>query len=377
MAKKQVKKIEVYHFQDLHRGTSVTIPVAIKKKDGTSFDLSEYKVHFTLKPMQSDYDYDDIRAYISKDIEVEPEQAAKGRFDINLSSKETWLTPGMYYFDIMLVKGHSVARLCLCQTEIVGGPTNNTVDHEVGPAIFMTDLLALQPDGTEGFVIQTDLVSDPPENMVETLECDPPYLIEAVGEGEDPRRHLKLRVHGPRLSFPVQATIARDSNPHPVFFGNFFKAELPDICPVNDMVMTINNRKIKFTLPKTMEMLYTDMYVQHSPEVTFNADSKKTDTNHEIVVGDNVTAGQLHIQMYDGNDYIDINGNYSMNDDLGGYSVWFFTVNWYNWVDIGSYEPEEQPDLPDGAKVDGPGYNSLDQSIWPPDIMYGEGWEKK
>lgn len=377
MAKKQVKKIEVFNFQDLHRGTSVTIPVAIQKKDGTSFDLSEYKVHFTLKPKQSDYDYDDVRAFISKDIEVTPEQAAKGRFDINLSSKETWLTPGLYYFDIMLVKEHSVARLCLCQTEIVGGPTNSTVDHETGPAIFMTDLLELKPDSTEGLIIQTDLVSDPPEHMVETLECDPPYLIEPVGKGEDPRRHLKLRVYGPRLSFPVQAVIPRDSNPHPIYFGNFFKAELPDICPVTNMVMTVNNRKIKFTLPKTMEMLYTDMYVQHSPEVTYDANSKKTDTDHEIVVGDNVTVGQLHIQMYDGNDYIDITGNYSMGDDIEKNSWWFFTVNWYNWVDVGSYEPEKEPEKPGDEEITGEKYGSLDQPIWPPDIMYGEGWEKK
>lgn len=50
MAKKQTaKKIEVFEFDDIHRGTTVTIPIIIKKTDGTRFDLTGFKAIFTLK----------------------------------------------------------------------------------------------------------------------------------------------------------------------------------------------------------------------------------------------------------------------------------------------------------------------------------------
>lgn len=379
MAKKiAVKKIEPVEFEDLHRGTSVTIPVVINKKDGTSFDLSDYEIHFTLKPAQYDYDYDDIRAYVSKVVDVPAEMAEKGRFNVNLSSKETWLTPGEYFFDIMLIKDHSVARLCLCRTNIVGGPTNCTVDDETGEAIFMTDALSLTPEGTNGLVFQTNLVSDPPEHMVETLKCDPPYLVQPIGAGEDPRRNLKLRVYGPRLSFPVYARIPHDANIHPIYFGNYYKAELPDICPIIGMAMQVKNREITIKSPlKEMNMMFSDIHIQHSPETT-NGNSAFIGTTAESVwIGDNVDVGQIHWQLFEGNDVIDIDGNYFIEDDHGGYIYFMLTVNWYNWIDVGTYE--EIPEDGDETETHATGktYTSVNEEIWPPDIFYGEGWEKK
>lgn len=50
MAKKSTAaKIEVFEFDDLHRGTSYTIPIIMNKVDGTPFDLTEYTAIFTLK----------------------------------------------------------------------------------------------------------------------------------------------------------------------------------------------------------------------------------------------------------------------------------------------------------------------------------------
>ena len=51
MAKKQTAaKIEVFEFDDIHRGTSMTLPIIIRKSDGTRFDLTGYTALFTLKP---------------------------------------------------------------------------------------------------------------------------------------------------------------------------------------------------------------------------------------------------------------------------------------------------------------------------------------
>ena len=132
-------KITVTQFDDIARGTSLTIPVLIKRLDETPFDLTGYSAHFTLKAEKFDNDYDDNRALITKDIEI-GERGCKGRFNIVLSSKETWLEPGEYHFDIELVHNHGVARLATFNTKIVGGPTNRTVDHEEGH-IFFSDCI--------------------------------------------------------------------------------------------------------------------------------------------------------------------------------------------------------------------------------------------
>ncbi len=132
MAKKNTAaKLEVFEFDDIYRGTSLTLPIIIKKTDGTEFDLTGYTALFTLKPAQSDHDYDDDRGLIIKEFEPYTDDPNKvGRIDIVLTSKETWLTPGLYYFDVVLMNGASSQRVLLASTNIVGGPTNRNGRHD-------------------------------------------------------------------------------------------------------------------------------------------------------------------------------------------------------------------------------------------------------
>lgn len=95
----KIKRIEPVEIDDISRGTSVMIPIILKKDNDTILDVTGYELVFTLKAQQSDFDYDDDRALITKTFQPAPEM---GRFNVCLTSKETWLEPGVYYFDLML-----------------------------------------------------------------------------------------------------------------------------------------------------------------------------------------------------------------------------------------------------------------------------------
>lgn len=324
-------KITVTQFDDIARGTTLTIPVLIKRLDETPFDLTGYTAHFTLKPEKFDYDYDDDRALIVKDIEPTEEQAVKGRFNIVLTSKDTWLTPGEYHFDIELVHEHGVARLVTCNTEIVGGPTNRTVYHDEGH-IFFSDCIKVVMKPNQPLVFITNLVSDPPENMIETIDVDPPYILEELN---DPVRDVKLSVFGPRLSLSMVFDVPHDAEEHFVPFYHFFHHELPECCPFKKAKLGFKNTYLRFyEFEKKMDVEIYDMYVQHSPIASFDGHSGHLTTDDYWVVGDNVDVGNIHIVLHEGNDYVDITGHYYMEDDHGGWSHWVFTVNWYNWVDM-------------------------------------------
>lgn len=325
------RKITVTKFDDIARGTTLTIPVRIMRRDETPFDLTGYTAHFTLKPDKFDYDYDDDRALITKDIEIDEERGPKGRFNIVLSSKETWLPPGEYHFDIELVHNHGVARLVTFNTEIVGGPTNRTVDHEKGH-IFMSDCINITLTPHEAIVIMTALISDPPDDLIETVQTDPPYILEELN---DPVRDIKLSVFGPRVSLPMRFRIPHDAEAHHIRFDRFFHHELPNLCPLKEAKFSVRNREIRILdLSKEMEMEISDMYIMHSPETTFDGNSKRTTSDDFWYVGDNVDVGHIHIMLEEGNDYIDISGHYYMEDDHGKFSYWTLVVNWYNWVDV-------------------------------------------
>ena len=364
------KKIKVVDFEDIARGTTVTIPVVMHKVDGTPFDLHEYKAFFTLKSAQSDFDYDDDRALISKEVEMDPELIERGRFNVMLSSKETWLTPGEYYFDIVLVKGHSVGRLCLCRTNIVGGPNNGNVDHEVGDSIYYTNPITINPEDPSSIHVDTPLVTDPPENMIETIEADPQYILEFLDPPEKPNRHAKLKVFGPRLSLMMNLQIPHDAESQRFAFENFFHHALPAACPLKGGGIVFKNRTVRIETSRPMKMDVADMFVQHSPQITFDGRYIHDATSNDgFLLGDNVTVGQLHIQLTDGNDMVDISGNYQMHDDHGGFSYAMLTVNWYNWIDpdieeTDTAKAEEEP------KEDGEKYPSVNYPIWPPNIHY-------
>lgn len=331
------RKITVTKFDDIARGTSVTIPVLIHRADGSPFDLTGYHVYFTLKPVQYDHDYDDVRALIAKEVLIQDILAVKGRFNIILSSKETWLHPGEYIFDVELVKDHGVARIMMCKTEIVGGPTNRTVDHEEGYSIAMTDALNVTLEADKTVVIETALVSDPPEHLVETIVSDPPYLVSSTDPEGEEKRNYQLQVYGPRCSFMMNIHLPHDALEHRYRFDNYFKdGSLPIGHPLKNAVLCLRNRDIHIEMDAGRKMIMdcADMYIQHSPEITFNG-SYVNDwtTDDTFVIGDNVTVGQLHIQLEDGNDQVDINGNYTMWDDHGNFSNFMLRIDWFNWVD--------------------------------------------
>lgn len=179
MAKKQTAaKIEPYEFDDLHRGTSYTIPIIMNKIDGTPFDLSEYTAIFTLKAAQSDYDYDDDRALITKEFKTDGDPEHINRIDIVLTSKDLWLPPGQYFFDIVLMYGSSSRRIVLASTNIVGGPTNHNVRHDPDQGdFFLHDPLVVTEDKKNLILGRVPLLTDPPENIVEEADGDPDYIF--------------------------------------------------------------------------------------------------------------------------------------------------------------------------------------------------------
>lgn len=108
-------------YPDIERGASLVIPVYLYDEDQKPI-VSDFEIYFTLKSTKFDYDYDDIRALIKREAVLGDEKT--GRYEIRLSSKDTWLEPGKYYFDIMLKKGYDVCRLYSAETSITEAPSN-------------------------------------------------------------------------------------------------------------------------------------------------------------------------------------------------------------------------------------------------------------
>lgn len=109
-------------YVDIERGTSFTLPVFLKDENNNPIISSDFQIYFTLKKNKFDFDYDDEQALIKKDAVLGDEKT--GRYDINLSSRDTWLPPGEYYFDIMLKKGDDIYRLYCAETAITEAPSN-------------------------------------------------------------------------------------------------------------------------------------------------------------------------------------------------------------------------------------------------------------
>lgn len=246
MAKKKgPTKIEVYEFDDLARGTSYTIPILLNKADGTPFDLTGYSAVFTLKAAQSDFDYDDDRGLICKEFAPSENPDYSNRIDIVLTSKDLWLPPGPYFFDIILMHDNSSERLLLASTNIVGGPTNRNVRHDPDQGgFFLHDPITISKDGSKLIAVNVPLLTDPPKNLIETATGDPEYIFQPM---DDPIRNIRYRVYGPRLSLMMTFQIAHDHTPHRVRFDEYFlRNNIPAPCPLKNGLIEFNNRK--FTL---------------------------------------------------------------------------------------------------------------------------------
>ncbi len=118
-------------YGDIQRGTSLTIPVKIMTPEETAVDLTGYTAAFTIKPHKSDFDGEDKRAYVAKDFE--PQSPTDGIFYVQLSSEDLNFEPGEFHFDIELYKEDgAVCRIVALDFNLVGGPTNRTVNSGVG-----------------------------------------------------------------------------------------------------------------------------------------------------------------------------------------------------------------------------------------------------
>ena len=115
----------VFHYHPISRGTTLSIPVTVFDESDIAIDVKDYKLAFTVKRCQSDFDVDDSFALIKK--EVFPENpTSDGKFIIKLSGKDTDLPPGHYFFDIEIFNpsSYAIMRMIICEFDLIGGPTN-------------------------------------------------------------------------------------------------------------------------------------------------------------------------------------------------------------------------------------------------------------
>lgn len=367
MATRKPKKIEVFEFDDLHRGTSVTIPVVLHKDNNTIFDVTGYELLFTLKKAQSDFDYDDDRALISKVFQPDPEH--EGRFNVKLTSKELWLEPGLYYFDLTLGRNKGCVRLLLASVNIVGGPSNKWTNHdqEQDPGLMM-DAINITP-GDNGYIaVKLPLITDMPETILEEADGDPHYIYQGFG---DPVNKIRYRIYGPRLSIMMTLRVPHDHTNHRYRFDQFFlNNHIPIPCPLHNGYLEFNNRRLTFVLDKKMDMMWYHTAIQHSPEITYDGNTGFQSSDEPIHIGDNTDAGELTCQFNHENDQLHFSGRYFIPDDHGEFMFWMIRIDWFNWID----PYQEDPEHPDVSTEMFHGCPVADtwEGYWPPNIWYGE-----
>lgn len=87
------------------RGDDETIDITFSNSDGTPFNITGYTVFFTVKK-ECDIDIadtTDAKAIIKKSVTSHTNPTA-GQTKISLSSTDTNQLPGIYYWDLQLVK---------------------------------------------------------------------------------------------------------------------------------------------------------------------------------------------------------------------------------------------------------------------------------
>lgn len=359
------QRIEVYELDDIHRGTSVKIPIILMKDNDTPLDVSTYTIHFTMKKCQSDFDYDDDRALIAKSFAPHPDKP--GRFDIVLTSKELWQEPGVYYFDIMLTRGPSANRLVLGKFNLVGGPSNRLTNHDPDQFDgFIFDAIEVIPQNNQYIAITVPLVTDPPPTILERASGEPQYIYQGIG---DPINEVKYRVFGPRLSLMMTLRVPHDHTDHRYRFDQFFlNNNIPAPCPLKDGYIQFHNREITFKLAKEMDMGWYNTSIQHNPEITYDGSTGWQPSTQPLYVGDRVDAGELVCQFIADNDQIHLTAHHFINDDHGGFEYWMIRIDWFNWVD----PYEEDPERPDVSTEPDEGCPVADtwEGYWPYDMWY-------
>lgn len=200
-------------------------------------------------------------------------------------------------------------------------------------------------DGTTPpIVLVTDLISDPPENLIETIQATPAYLLEHLDPPDEPIRNVMIHCYAPLVSFVMSFSDANDALPHAYRFENFSFPELPEGCPLKDGALTIDRRELLFTLSEHSDtMKVWDTHTMHSPMVTTDATFVELSTEEPFFVGDNVTHGAINIIIeYSPRRMIHIHGNYTMPRYVtaGGTSGradyrshWVLRVDYFDWPD--------------------------------------------
>lgn len=116
----------------IQRGCSLIIPVEIKDNCENPIDLTGYQACFTVKPVKTDFDRHDDFCYIKKDIALL--NPTTGKFNIELTSRDTDFEPGNFWFDIEIIHqtNGAVMRLCTLSFTLDGGPSNRYVNPGLG-----------------------------------------------------------------------------------------------------------------------------------------------------------------------------------------------------------------------------------------------------
>lgn len=321
-----LREIVIKPFEDIARGTNVTIPLVFKRLDNTPFDLTEYRLLFTMKYEQYDYDYDDLRARVAKDIDIEYPET--GELFIHLTSKETWLPPGPYIFELTLEHEYGLAQIGMWRTNIIGGPRNRDVNREYSH-VLQTDALWVTMTEKAPIIVRAPLVSNPPHDIIETVQTEPAYLLEEL---DDPVRNIVIRSFAPRMSFAMMFSDARATAQSFHRFDEFSWPEIPPDAPIWRGGIYIDGRRVEFRLQEHGRMKVWDSFIQHSPEVTKDGVFYDIRSDEPFWVGDNVTHGTLTIHIeYTRQKYIYITGNYNLSRYYEGGSHWSFRIDYFDW----------------------------------------------
>lgn len=119
------------NYGTIQRGASFILPVDVKDETDQPIDLSECRVEFTIKKVKTDFDRHDDFARVAKSFL--PQMPTEGKFYVMLSSDDTDMEPGKYYFDVELTREDGmVFRLFTMEFTLDGGPTNRRVNKGMG-----------------------------------------------------------------------------------------------------------------------------------------------------------------------------------------------------------------------------------------------------
>lgn len=115
---------KAYPFQYLHTDTA-----------GDAVSLVGHTVYFTVKTAKWDDDATDTSAVIKKTVtSAEHTDAAGGISDFTLTDADTYITPGKYYFDVIVedeATGLSDPPSLIGEVTILPTRTNRNVGNEV------------------------------------------------------------------------------------------------------------------------------------------------------------------------------------------------------------------------------------------------------